>query len=294
MRRLRLTGTVRITGPDFWGRQSTLVIEPIDDPADYRWLWRWKYKKYVPITPALFGVGGFLGRCVVLTHQVDGTTYRFHEAEHIIGWPHALGLRGVCIWLEDSDWPPYMCQAQLRREIKNLLIPQLLLKPYQPARTVLSAENGRPRTAVYHPDHLRGLIVKTNVNYGDERIGHHELEFWGGVDEEDLMKVLSARTLGRPQLLWPIAQAASKWNGWKEQNEKIVWGPGLLGRPTPDICQELAGHKVVDAGLYSFASPWDSYLAGTIHLYCTNHRLDIESTLELYPHDNVRLLRKIA
>ena len=294
MRRLRLTGTVRITGPDFWGRQSTLVIEPITDQTDYRWLWRWKYGHDVSVTPKLFRVGGFLGRCVVLVHRVDGKTYRFHEAEHIIGWLHALGVRGVCIWLEDSDWPPYMCQAQLRREIKNLLIPQLPLKPYQPQRSILSTENGKPRTVSYAPDHLRGLIVKANVNYSDERVGHHALEFWGGVDEDNLMKVLSARTLGKPQLLWPLAWVASKWAGWKGQSKKIVWGPGLLGQPTPSICQELAEHKVVDAGLYSFAAPWDSFLAGTINGYRNNHELDIRQIRELSPHDNVLELRKSA
>ena len=106
MRRLRLTGTVRITGPDFWGRQSTLVIEPIDDPADYRWLWRWKYKKYVPITPALFGVGGFLGRCVVLTHQVDGTTSA-EEMNEETGRHRFLDALGVLAFVP----PPghYLC-----------------------------------------------------------------------------------------------------------------------------------------------------------------------------------------
>ena len=257
---------------------------PIDDPADYRWLWRWKYKKYVPITPALFGVGGFLGRCVVLTHQVDGTTYRFHEAEHIIGWPHALGLRGVCIWLEDSDWPPYMCQAQLRREIKNLLIPQLLLKPYQPARTVLSAENGRPRTAVYHPDHLRGLIVKTNVNYGDERIGHHELEFWGGVDEEDLMKVLSARTLGRPPALWVLSKAgrfiASLLGREWPHHERIIW-PWTTS--AEEMNEETGRHRFLDAlGVLAFVPPPGHYLCGIYHSVLGGHMTDIGLAKELY------------
>jgi len=290
MRRLRLTGTVRITGPDFWGRQSTLVIEPIVDQTDYRWLWRWKYGHDISVTPKLFRVGGIGGRCVLLAHEGKVV----YEIEHFIGWLHALGLRGVRFWLEGSDRPPYMRQLQLWWQIRPLLIQQAPLKLYQPAGNFLQAKSGIVRTISYHADRTQDLVLKAHVNYGEGREASHEFCFSGDVNEQRLQEVLSARTLGKPSVLKPIAWAASHLQWWEEQSEKIVWAPWLRS-PTPDICKELAQHKAgVDGALLSLAAPLNSFLGGTINLFRTDHGLDVEEAQELYPHDNVMELFKIA
>lgn len=283
MQRLRLTRAVSITGRDFWGHPSKLVIEPLQDETDWRWIWG--VGGGVAITPKLFKVGGLLGRCVTLSHA--GRT--FHEFEHI-AFLHALGLRGVRVWLEDSDWPPFMCQAELWATIK--CAQQGPLKPYQPqARTFSSAPGKMLRKVTYTPDHRTDLTLVARVNYGGDRVGSCTLALSGDPDKEVLARVLSARTLGRPQLLEPIARMASKLPVWKEQSEKILWAP-WWGKPGREFYKELAEHKVLDGAVMSFGTLPGSFLAGTVEFYCADHGTDLQAAQALYQDDTVLHYRK--
>jgi hypothetical protein len=289
MQRLRLIRSVSITGRDVRGRKSTLIISPLSDETDRRWLWR-AGGEDVEIKPHIMKVGGFLGRCVVLVHTVRGKKYRFHEFEHI-AFLHAFGLRGVRIWLEDSTWPPFMCQLELRRQTRPLLIQQGLLRLYHPDYTYVRAKEGIDRHVRYTSDRLNSLVLAARVDYGGGWEGSHLLDFWSGMGEGALERVLNARTFGKPLALKPIAWAASHLPQWRKQSKKIVWGPWWGALPLK-ICDELARHKVHDGSLVSFAAPPECFLGGTVEFFRSGHELDLEMTQELYPNNTVMAFRK--
>lgn len=283
MQRLRLMERVAIKGRDFWGRQSMLVIEPLPNETDWRWLW--SVRDGIAITPKIFTVGGFLGRRVVLQHSGRA----FHEFEHV-AFLHALGLRGVRMWLEGSDWPPFMCQTELWMQAR--FIQQGPLRPYQPAQeSVSSVQGGLKRKVTYTPDHSTDLTLRAVVDYGEGRTGSCTFAFSGDPNKEALARMLSAGTLGRPQVLKPIAKAASKLPWWSEQGAKVLWPP-WRGSAGHEFYQELAEHKVLDGALLSFVSPPNSFLAGTVEFYRAGHELDLTLAKSLYPHNNVAAFRK--
>jgi hypothetical protein len=266
------------------GKTSTLVIESLRDQTD--WCWLWDVAGGIEITPKIFEVGGFLNRCVTLAHGKRV----FHEFEHI-AWLHALGLRGVRFWLEGSTWPPFMCQMELWRHTKPLLLQQGPLRPYKAPAMSLPAPKGRKRSVSYRPDRAQVLLLKARVDYGGQRKGRHGTILWGGTSETNLVEVLSARTLGKPPALKPLAWTASHLPLWQEQSQKILWAP-WFGQPDHAFYDELAAHKVNDGMLFTFIAPPGSFLVGTIEFDCSDHALDLKAAKWLYQQNNVVAFRK--
>lgn len=263
MQRLRLTRAVSVEGRTVWGRKCNLVLEP-HGKDDH---WRWGNAGDAPITPELFGLRTS-GRNVALVK--DKCVLK--EFEHI-GFLHALGLRGVRVWLHGSTRPPYMCSQALWGEAFRSIEYDGFLQSWAPAQCDWSSSSGPvDRRITYNAD-CDGLILRALVNYGSGATGSFEIEIntQGPLPEADIARAIAAPTLARPSALGPLVWAAQKL-GWLHA-ERLAWMPV---DPTEEFLTELARHKVVDGSLVSFAAPLGAHLCGTVVFLRANHLLDLE------------------
>jgi hypothetical protein len=263
MQRLRLIRAVSIEGRTVWGRKCLLVLEP-HGKDDH---WRWGNAGDTPITPELFGLRTS-GRNVALVK--DKCVLK--EFEHI-GFLHALGLRGVRVWLHGSTRPPYMCSQALWGEVFRSIEYEGGLQPWAPAPSDWTSSSGPVDRRITYKADSDGLVLRAVVNYGHGPTGNFELEIKtkGPLPEADIARAIAAPTLARPSALGPLVWAAQKL-GWLHA-ERLAWMPQ---DPTEEFLTELARHKVVDGSLVSFAAPLGAYLCGTVVFLRANHGLDLQ------------------
>jgi len=269
MQRLRLIGEVSVEGRTVWGKKCLLVLEP-HGKDDH---WRWGNAGDAPITPELFKLRTY-GRNVALIKN----KCVFKEFEHV-GFLHALGLRGVRVWLHGSNRPPFMCSQALWEEVFRSLDYDGRLTPWVPAESDGTSSSGPlDRCITYNAD-SDGLTLRAVVNYGLGTTGNFELKIGttGPLPAAEIARAIEAPTLARPSALGPLVWAAQKL-GWLHAT-RLAWMPP---EPTEEFLTGLARHKVIDGSLVSFAAPVGAYLCGTVEFLRASHRLDL------------RFIRKIA
>lgn len=264
MRRLRLRRLVTYTGHDFWGKECTVVFEPLPDNDD-RWLFG--EKGALEITPQLFGLG-MRGRTVGLYHKGRLLCLEF---EHLAIF-HLLGLRGVRVIIKGSNRPPYLCAAALWERITEALCDSAgTLQPWNAAHTMVFGEGRLRREASYTPVE-KGVVIRAHVAYPQGKASRMLVLKDGEILPSDVKHVLAARTHARPAWLRPLAWALEGLGVWLHE-DKVLW---MSKHPEQAFFDELALHKLQDAGLPSFFTPEGCYVAGDYNYRASNHALDLK------------------
>lgn len=261
MDRLKLQRVIRYEGRDFWGRRSTLVLEPFLGGED----WYWDVGTHcVPITPDLM-------TCRRRRVALQWSKFRLNEFEHI-GILRAAGLRSVRISLMGSTWLPYDGGSfGLWQAVMPYVDRSGELKPFRlfsDSRLLTQVLPEEPSRYVQYSDTSGPILRMTGVidfpNLGEHRFGHQ-------YPDDDLLELVSARTLGWPPYLYGAAGLASCF-GWPHA-DRIVWPQEAKPQA---VLEETGRHRLLDMlGILNFAAPADRYLTGSLHSCRGNHATDL-------------------
>lgn len=275
MDQLALTGPVRHTGPNFWGRLSVLEIVP--NPEKTGQLWD-TGKAVVPITPDIMEADR---RRVVLRHE----GHTFNEWEHCgplrqAGLHHAIFKTGGV----KNFWPPYDgCSMALWQAVAQNVVVDGTLKPWAPPYVAIEGhilasnlpdEPGRATSYCAESNAARRGVLELYANihfptiYKDTVFG----TYTSSSDPEGLLKIMGARTLGWPRSLYPLSRLAGAL-GWPH-HKHIVWPDAEVSMRK--CLQEVVEHRLLDmVGVLNFAAPTGHYLVGSFNSTRGNHQTDV-------------------
>lgn len=259
MDRLILEKPVHVNGVDFWGRRSSLTLEPIAVPG-----WFWLVDGCdIPLGPSLLSSEK---NHIALSHGAK----KLRVFEHL-GPLRLAGLDSVRIVTKD-EWLPYdgcsdifwkACAPHLRHDGK--------LKKYTFAHGTSVCQTTRrlDKSVSVEPGPEDFLKIKVFINYGN--LGSHEQQWcMPGVD---FKKISRAKTPGWPRWRYYAGWVWATTRGWPHF-ENVVW-PQEHGKMLTK--RLFARHRMLDIlGALSVLCPPGGVLTGTVHSRCAGHAHDIK------------------
>lgn len=257
MDRYELTESVVVEGPNFWGRRSRLVLEPIDKPG---WYWRTKGED-VLITPKLLR---YRQNRLVLEHGRS----RLNVYEHI-GAFRFLGLDSVCI--HSDPWPPYDgCGKELGEKISFKLRRHGSISAWSCAGGTASA--GRAAAVGFSPSHDT-LTVDVYIDYR----GLGDLSAAWDFPHNSFDRFASVRAPGWGLGRKPVAWLMSKL-GWPHYRH-VNWPDFSEKEKT---LESFALHRTFDIlGALSVLPPPGHILSGKFFSQCAGHKEDVALVREI-------------
>ena len=263
MFRQRLIQPVEISGKNYFGLPSKIIIRPRNKPG-----WYWDVDgKEVPITPNMLQ---YRKRRVVIVSPDSKTCINVFEH---IGVLRAFGIDGITI--KTNSWPPYDgCARTLLSEIKPFLFTgsQKVEWKTVPHEFVGKYPNPNRYTKI-QPNYQKQLDITVVINY--QSLGKYKLRFVisdtdNGCVNED---ILSIGSQGWPRNLYYISKIVSFF-GWPHHSS-IVWPQE---NETDETIKQFAKHRMLDVlGDFSPLFPKGGMLSATITSYCSGHEADVKA-----------------
>lgn len=245
-----------ISGKDFFGNDSSVVLEHADQPGWYIH----KNRKDIPITTHTLLYD--LRRVVFESKGV-----RVNVVEHLLALRLLLGLDSIRI-IPKSKWIPYgdssarIFYDALTSHVKGRggLVPHTVSDEVREIREKTGA------SILYRPGVKDTLSIRVRINY--HGLGEHTESY--SFPGTDIERIAYARTQGWPGYLW--------YGTWalpflKQHRSNAVW-PHDADPQT--ILKAYADHRVLDIlGALSGLCPPGGTLVGEIESDCGGHSVDI-------------------
>lgn len=265
-----LNTKVVLTGPTFWGWNSTVRLEPA--PGNQGWWWKLPNGHMVPIDHTTLVRKH---RRLVLQHE----DCELNAPDHLL--PLAAVVNGVCIVQESgwrNSWVPYGDGSgsifwQAVRD--HIVHPHVYDTPRAPTPGT-EAQNGRKRVSFSH--HPSRLEITVHIDY--KGLGKYSETF---VFPEDFPRIISTSSQGWPPRLYKVARLAGNL-GWPHTNS-IVWPQR---HSTQEALECFARHRALDLlGVVAATTPPGRLVTGTYTSCYAGHKEDIELLRALAARGNV-------
>lgn len=273
-----LNKEITVSGPNFWGWDSTVILRPA--PKGAGWWWQLPNGHVVAINDKTLTSSK---RRLVLRHD----THTLNAPDHLL--PLAAAVNGVCIVQQPgwrNSWMPYgdgsgsifwhAVEPGLVTPTEHDTVPV-----YQRIITVRNA-----RKVVSFTPHPSRLEITVHIDYPG--LGKHSETF---VFPEDFPEVIKTPTQGWPPKLYRVSQLAGIL-GWPHKNS-VVWPQRQSASETLAM---FARHRALDLlGVIAATMPAHMVLSGIYESAYAGHREDIELLRTLAAQKNVvNLFRRAA
>lgn len=258
-----LTEHVAIIGPDFWGNEGEVRLEPAGKPG---WYIREIGGKDILIEPRMIACGW---RHLVLKHPA-----RLHTIEHLLALRWMLdGVRIV----PGSPWLPYSGDASIFwNAVKDKLASAGELQPCRVGRHIsfVDPKDAARAVSLNRPTHEGdgGFTLYIHVKYADlPEPDPYVVSF--PCTFETFEQVATAKTPA-----WPPRQSRAIWKFGQLMNigprEHMV---GWLGTKNPlEVLRGWQQHRALDAlGALAAGIPPRRMLTGTFSSHRAGHRHDV-------------------
>lgn len=271
MKKLVLKNEVLVTGHDFWGRKTSVLLRPTKESG---WYWQTD-KDIVPVTPEVLS---FKKRRLVLAHGRD----ELNVFEHL-GPLRFFGLDHLLI-VPESRWLPYdgssdIFWSKCKREL---------------------VEDGELGSCCYS-EHINvdgekilqyiptamSLRLKVSIDYPG--LGYEEL--LSNMDFDSPNEIAAAKTQGWPMSGRRLAILAEKFVGWPHR-DAAIWPQE---HELKDVRRMFAEHRRLDllGALSTLCTP-GNLLSGTIVSHKAGHKEDVGFIKNLRIEKEERVVDKAA
>lgn len=254
-----LNQEVRITGPTFWGWDSTITLQPITSKEG--WWWQLPNGQIVAISDKTLGRKR---RRLVLQHG----RYTLNTPDHLL--PLATVVDGVCIVQHPgvrNSWVPYGDGSG--SIFLNAVEPCTVASHASDIRSIMREQGAEVRNAhkrVTFTPHPSRLEITVHIDY--KGLGKHSETF---VFPEDFPEVMRTPTQGWPPKLYRVAQLARMF-GWPHINS-VVWPQRHNKQETLTM---FARHRALDLlGVIAATTPTRTLVTGLYESWYAGHKEDI-------------------
>lgn len=257
-----LTKRIRIVGPDFWGHNAEVLLEPADKPG-------WYIETNGEDTPINSRMIAYRWRRLVLDHPA-----RLHTIEHL------LALR----WMVDAvrivpitTWLPYSGDASIFwNRVKENMVPAGVLEPCWAKDHLCQVDTRNAARAVSLNricEETSSFTIRIYVKYGElPELEPYVLKF--PCSRETFDEIATAKTPA-----WPPARSRMLWKMGRvirmgPTGDMIAW----LDESDPiKSLQTWQRHRALDAlGALAAALPPRRIFVGQFFSHRAGHQLDVE------------------